>query len=461
MPRTEDCVTFEDLLHSISDTSCDAVELTRRALVLAQERASAYEVAANEREGIELSHAADRKLVEVLSAPSTLSMTRTIRSKLEEALREGSATSADPLREGVEAVLAHRLALALEETHGARFHAQLAAAGRRILEPHDLVPFSSPFNNPDDPFRAAYQGDLAPQPAKLGIPPGSLRSRARLCPTVPHAARLEWDPTWQVLDDLEPDSNVDAVLPGTTLDFDTDLERKVFFDVRPKQPATCTSRALELLSAADESGTPIVVLPEVCLDAAGLEEVACWVEEESTNICVAVCGSAHRPGDGCFDNVAFIAAPKEADTYRRVEQPKLVPFKIRPKKAEPELEEDIRRAGRTLVLLSGERHSLLVLICMDFIDTALGRFAADLRPSLVLVPACSETTGVFGTQAAAFAASQQSHVVVVNQHPGKGNPAASLLARPRRETHDILKTDASHTPGIRRISLSIGDWDVT
>jgi len=264
-------------------------------------------------------------------------------------------------------------------------------------------------------------------------------------------------PTWNVLDDIEPASVVAAVLPGTELRYETDLDRRVFFDAGPKQPAERTRRAIELLRQVDGTGAHLAILPELCLDSDGLDEVASWVETDSQELRVAVCGSAHHRRQARCDNLAVVASAKETGDYARVEQPKVVPFTLA--QGETALEEDIRRAGKTLTLLSGRQQSLLVLICMDFIDVSLSRFAEDLRPSLVLVPACSETTGVFGTTASQLAERGQAHVVVVNQHPGQGQPDAAILARPRRETSDVLKVDGSHEPGVRRIPLAEGEWE--
>ena len=122
-------------------------------------------------------------------------------------------------------------------------------------------------------------------------------------------------------------------------------------------------------------------------------------------------------------------------------------------------EEDIRRSGHTLRLLTGRWQSLLVLICKDFIDEALARFAADLRASLVLVPACSETTGVFASGASNLAQRRQAHGVVVNQRPGRGEGVSAIRARPRREAAATLHTAASPAPGLRWITLCDGPWD--
>ncbi|MEQ8456330.1 MAG: hypothetical protein RLO52_15795 [Sandaracinaceae bacterium] len=450
-------MTFAALMDALADRHVDAVELTRRALVLARSRGSQVELARNERVGIEVGHAATRAFVEGLSGPLTLDLPAQVRARLRAVAEEQVASVDAAVKGGVEGLVAQQLALALEEALGARFHDHLAAGGARTLDADDLLPFCSPFAQTDGQFRVVYRGDMAPRPDRLGATrPGTLASRGGLRPEVPHGAKLEWVPGWHVLDDLEPRSGVAALVLGTELAWDLDQDRRVFFDVRPRQPEVRRDEALALLAEADARGAHLAMLPELCLDAEGLAAVASWVEDSAENLRVAVCGSAHhRDGEG-LANLAVIAAPRE-DEPLRTQQPKITPFVLRV--GEVDLEEDIRRSGHTLRLLTGRWQSLLVLICKDFIDEALARFAADLRASLVLVPACSETTGVFASGASNLAQRRQAHVVVVNQRPGRGEGVSAILARPRREAAAILHTAASPAPGLRWITLCDGPWE--
>lgn len=171
--------------------------------------------------------------------------------------------------------------------------------------------------------------------------------------------------------------------------------------------------------------------------------------------------SSPRAAPGCSARTTFlISAVRESRDYERITQSKLVPFRM--PYDDGEIVEDIRRPGQEITLLSGPRCSLLVAICMDFIDQELSRLSHDLRPSLVLVPACTPTTGVFASTARDLAMRSQAHVVVVNQRaPGKGDPAAALIARPRREDEDGLDSvpaEGMVTPALRSTRLSEGAW---
>lgn len=457
---------IEELAKAIADPSFDAVELTRLALVVARSRTREFEVASNTDATIVIADEALRSFVHTLSggiAPrATIDLTPAIREDLRAHLRTAiEKVPAAELLAGLEGLVAHKLALALEEVFGPRFFDHLRAAGRRDLGPHDLLVFATPFRDPNDSFREAYESNLAPNPTSLGaIGPDALSRYARLTPELPHAAKLRWDPSWMVLDDIEPDSTAVTVFPCPfdELTRDDDEERKTFFHVRPTNSRERTDAALELVAQADAGGAHILLLPELCLDAEGLERLATWVEEEADSIKIAVCGSAHRERDGCRENVAIVAAPREMQDYCRVEQRKLTPFVLKRSSDGMHLEEDIRRVGHAIVLLSGRRSSALVLICRDFIDRDLSRLAQDLRPTFVFVPACSETTGPFHSVAYDLVSRFQAHVIVANQRPGEGDPDAALLARPRREGRDVVVADRNHDPGRRSIVLASGGW---
>ena len=457
--------SIDPLLAAIRDASCDAVELTRRALVFARAHEDAFHVASSTDEAIIAAGIAQRRFVAVLTEePCTVDLTPAVRAALAGALELALVKATAEAREGVEALVAHKLALALEEAFGPRFFDHLAAGGARLLGPDDLLAYASPFRDAQGAFRRAYGADLAPDPARLANRPDSLRAYGRLAPPVPHAARLRWAPTWTVLDDLTPGSAVVAVLPGTFEELEVPLEEhpegRRFFGVRPRDPARRLAVAQQLVAKADAADAHVVVLPEVCLHEAGLEALASWVESEARSIRVAVCGSAHRESSGARENVALIAAARESSDYARAEQPKLVPFAMRLRGET--IVEDIQHAGRTLTLLSGRRFSLLVVICMDLIDQDLSRLAHDLRPSLVLVPACTATTGPFESVARDLAARSQAHVVIANQRAeGRGEPDAALVARPRREGRDALHAspaDGADVPGVRRTTLTEGGW---
>lgn len=457
--------SIDALLAAIRDESCDAVELTRRALVFARAHDDAFHVASSTDEAIVAAGLAQRGFVSVLTGrPCTVDLTPEVRAGLAGAMESALAGAPAEGRSGLEALVAHKLALALEEAFGARFFDHLAAGGARVLGPDDMLAFASAFRDAKGAFRRAYGADLAPDPARLAQRPDSLRAYGRLAPQVPHAARLRWVPTWTVLDDLTPASTVVAVLPGTFDELEVPVEEhpegRRFFGVRPRDPARRLAIAEELVAKADAADAHVVLLPEVSLHEAGVEALARWVETEARSIRVAVCGSAHRAPEGVRENVALIAAAREGTDYARAEQPKLVPFVMRI--GQDAIVEDIQHAGRVLTFLSGRRFSLLVVICMDLIDQDLSRLAHDLRPSLVLVPACTATTGPFESVARDLAARSQAHVVIANQRAeGRGEPDAALVARPRREGRDAVcasPADGADVPGVRRTTLAEGGW---
>lgn len=453
---------LNEITSAIGDPANDAIELTRRCLVLARARRKDFDLAKQSEPVIVRSAEARKRMGVALGGRHVpIDLTPQSRAELCRILESAVGGVDSELLQGLEAVLAHDLALALEEVFGARFFDHLAAAGARELGSDDLVPLLSPFSEKDGPMRRAYRDDLAPRPSNLGVAPDSLLTRARLTPDVPHSARLRWIPSWASLDELGPESLVAVVSPGEFSDLDiptSDGEHGPrFFGARPRDATKRRDAARSLVEQADRAGAHVVVLPELSLDEQAQADVAEWIELHANSIRVAVCGSAHRDVDGDRQNVAFVAARRHSPDYQRIEQTKIVPFVWRT--PEKNYVEDIRRPGRVVSLLTGRRWSLLVLICMDFIDRDLARFAEDIRPTLVLVPACSETTGVFRSTAELIASRAQGHAVIANQPVpgGKKAAAAGIVSRPRRErTVHVVPTGTP--PETHWATLAHGRW---
>jgi len=460
--------SFEELCSAILSPEHDAVEITRRALLCSRERTVAFDLAQSNDEATRAGSTLLRDLLHILTVqPLSLDLSDQAREELGEAVRSvGSAGGTD--RDGLEAISAHTLALALEEVFGTRFFFHLAALGERFLGENDLLIQSSPFVEKYSPFRSAYRKRLTPDPYNLGARGADrLRSRGRLMPNVPHGAQLRWIPSWTALDDLRPGSLITIVIPGQYEDLapptqESRAERRWFFGVWPKDPAACAETAMRIVQDADAAGAQIVVLPEVCLTREGVDGLADWIEQKANHILVAVCGSCHEESAGVRRNVAYIASSSKAPEYNRVAQAKIVPYVRRTDGVE--YIEDIRCSEPEICLLSGREWSLLTLICMDFVDDRLATLAQNLRPTLVLVPACTETTGVFATTAQQLSVRAQAHVVIANQNvsiDGGTKAAVAMISRPLRE-HPAVTIDDSdgsvEIPGIRTTRLATGEW---
>jgi len=103
---------LSELLDGITDDSCDAVELTRRALVLARSRTDAVDGAANDSAGIVIGDEALRGFIEALSPRLTLDLTRRVREAIRAVLQTTCEESPEALQPGIEGLAAQKLALA-------------------------------------------------------------------------------------------------------------------------------------------------------------------------------------------------------------------------------------------------------------------------------------------------------------------------------------------------------------
>jgi len=315
----------------------------------------------------------------------------------------------------------------------------------------------SPFNAAD--FRKSY-GAVGTPPFKLDRSVDATPGAVLVPNEIPHAARLFVHPSWHGLDSLAPDTQVACCFPsGADLDAAIkDLEEKRFFGATPRNPKRQLEVALELVKKADAQELGIVMLPELCLDSDGVEAVAAWVADNAKNISLAVCGTHHTAASGTRSNVAVIASSL-APTVR---QAKLTGMDWRPQDCPYELREDIETVGTQLLLLTGQSWSALVLICRDFIDRELGAFAAALRTSLLLVPACSPRTVDFQGTAAELASKAQTHVVVANKcDDSPEEPDLALLTRPVSNGNESLIRLGSRgvpLPNKAGTALNRGSW---
>jgi hypothetical protein len=463
---------FQSLLSSLSAPFCGAVEMVRLALLFARDHDNAFELALGDDAVLARCSDLKRAITALLTErPLTLDLSDAVRAAVVTEMKkatDGAAPGGD--REMHEAFAAHATATVLEECFGFGFHDHLAAHGSRVLGPDDLIPFCSPFSAKGGRFRGAYgKNRLTPNPTSIGAKGPEQLTRVRLAPRVPHAANLHWVPRWDVLDDLQPESLICAILPGSysELHQPEGEERngmRYFFGVAPSNPAERTAAALKLVGDADRAGAHVIVLPEVCLTRDGVEQVASWVERSAENICVAVCGSCHDDSEDVRRNFTVIASPRESSSYERVRQSKIVPFVRR---TGPDAHEDIRHGERSLHLISGRDWSLLALICMDFIDEKIEAFAQAVRATLVLVPACTATTGVFASTASTLATRAQAHVVIANQdvpsEPQTGAPSVCIIARPLREHHLVITEQIAPTgfaQGVLKTRLHGGSWSL-
>ena len=448
--------TFGELRAAIAGTA-DGIEITRIALCVAHTYRDAFEGFAHSAPGTRLSAAVLQPAGALLGGVG-VDLTPSVRTGLL-AIIGKTKTATDVARQ---AVVAQAIAEALEASLESRFVTHLAASGRRELSPGDLIPYISPFGlmraKGEAPFAQAFAGTLSTNPARLASRrPGQLTRRARLVTELPPRVRLVWDPDWTELDALMPASKAAAVVPGTFADLKTtfDDENARFFPVTPKNPAASVSAALAHLASAEASGSAIAVLPELCVDEAGAVAIADWVETNAKHLSLVVCGSFHRELSGVRENVAIVTGAGRA-REGRIEQPKLRPF-VFPLDGR-DFTEDITEVERVVTIFSGRWWSALALVCIDFINDDVKRFAEDLRPALVLVPACTAKSDVFHATALSHAARGQAHTIFANLN-ATGGAETAIISRPTRVPSAVIRTVSADFASVHVTPLGeLADW---
>lgn len=369
------------------------------------------------------------------------------------------ADSAHASQDSARILVIRRLAEAIDETHGHRIAAAWTVVGNKDLRPGDLVPIFSPFGS--KMFCESYGRSPGTPTFKLRRD-GDATRRAVLVPkALPHSIRLVTSRGWTGLDAIEASTRIACAVPSgadVLAPPKINEETKRYFGVSPRDPSRQRDVALQLVQKADASGAGIVVLPEVCLDAAGIRDVAEWAQISARSIFMAICGTHHTVADGSQRNVAFVASRFSP----ALQQSKVIGMEWKPPGASHSLREDVENIDTPVVLITAQSWSAIILICRDFIDVSLSRLAADLRISLILVPACSPRTTDFRATAESLASTAQAHVIVANMCDiGSDKPDVAIAARPVTSGNDYANYAERHNhqlPCVLYCSLNSGPW---
>lgn len=322
-----------------------------------------------------------------------------------------------------EVLIARTLADALDEAIGHRFVACFRERRQWRLQPGDPFPVGEPA------LRDVFGRHLTTHPDVRDLP---IDRTARLA-IAPDADGVELvldlDAGLAVPD---PNATIAVCLPIATpmseLVWDADPARGQFYGVRPRDPAALGESVRTLLAEALTAEAAIVVFPELSIDAASLEEVARAVAAAPHKPLV-VAGSRHAIIDGDPRNEATLLVGDVA--YRAH---KFNPFLL------GDMVEGIRTAPAQLTMrgaVDGNGRyawSVAVLICKDFLSLGAHQVLTAARPALVIVPAMTERTAVFETDAMGLTGSTQGTCIVVNQVDPqpvtREDAAVAILSRP-------------------------------
>lgn len=354
------------------------------------------------------------------------------------------------------AQVARTAAEALDDACGELYAEAFRRRGRWLLAPGEPYPpvavdlvrlfgrelISHPASRGDDDVDRTARLALAPDSGGLEVeisfahlhelaPPAADAKIAVILPLARPTEELIWDD-----------------VPGAAV--------RSFFHVRPRDPIGVAARACALLDVAVARGASLAILPELCLDVAGVAAVRAHLAARGWPLALVAAGSAHSIVDGAPVNLATVILRGGAELTHA----KFNPF------TSPVLGEEAIRttpARVTVHVAADERgrpaFSYALLICKDLLSRFARDALAELRPGLILVPAWSGKTTSFELDIHGLIGATQSAVVLANQADPTDDAGASVVvvARPTRtETVTVVRRGEVKPPQCLVFHLATG-----
>jgi len=206
-------------------------------------------------------------------------------------------------------------------------------------------------------------------------------------------------------------------------------DRPVFHDVRPVASTDVAARVTALVAEACALEATILVFPELSVDERALDAIRAALADAATPPALVFAGSRHVVAAGARHNLATMIAGAIEVTHTKfnpyfageqLEDIALVPAEVRAHG----LVDDLGRLAFAITLL----------VCKDFVAPGAQHALEALRPSLVVVPAWSQKTSIFESDAMGLTGKTQAIVVIANQADesalGEEDPAILILTRP-------------------------------
>jgi len=354
----------------------------------------------------------------------------------------GGAGATAPAR----AAVARLVAEALDEALGHRYVSIFRRRGEWRIAPGEAFPVVQP------DLRRLFSTEHGPNAALVTLPdrretPIDRTRRLALAPAADGIA-LALDLSHAVhAAPPPPGATIAAALPiaAPTRELDwtevrpvarpgngDDRPRPVFHDVRPVAPTDVAARVERLVEDACAQRASLLVFPELSVDDVALARLRAVLARTRTPPALCIAGSRHVRAGGELRNVATAIA--QAGRAGEATHAKFNPYF-----AGEQLEDiavvpaEVR--GHGVVDDIGRLvFATVVLICKDFLAPGAQHALETLRPSLVVVPAWSQKTAIFESDAVGLTGKTQAIVVIVNQAdpapPGAEDPAILVITRP-------------------------------
>jgi predicted amidohydrolase len=194
---------------------------------------------------------------------------------------------------------------------------------------------------------------------------------------------------------------------------------------------------LALLAQAKGEGADIAVLPELSLPDPGALQKGLEANPENYPPLV-VAGSAHcSTGTAAGDEIRSNESRVYLDGKCVAIAHKHHPFVTKDLLGEPYPEgisEDLTGEQKTIMVLSGSRTRIAVVICADLNDLQIPQLLVAAGVNLLLVPAMTEKIGSFNAPLSAIAGHCQGICAIANTRWGDaGKPFLCMVSVPRED----------------------------
>ena len=294
------------------------------------------------------------------------------------------------------------------------------------------------------PIPQALEGVLTPKQETLNrggllreLPyslfPFSAQEQVRVVLDFGHKERID-ELTWDGQEALPAIATLHPRRGGDVEVHEVDRRRRRFFDVVPRhwdEEAT-----LDLLASV-KGEAQIAVLPELSLPAPGELGGGLGKEPEKYPGLI-VAGSAHtrngaadNPGNEIRSNESRVYLDGRCVAVARKHHP-FATKEINGEVYPAELSEDLTGEQKTIMVLSGQKSRVAVVICADLDDEQIPRLLQAAGVNVLLVPAMTRKIGPFNPPICAIAGFCQGIAVIANTRWAEdGKPFLSMLAVPR------------------------------
>lgn len=218
----------------------------------------------------------------------------------------------------------------------------------------------------------------------------------------------------------------------------------------PEQQATNVDRVID---AGLASGATVLALPELSTARDVPPMLRDRLERFDDKVRLIVAGSCHEPAGEAWTNTCLGVISDGPDYLRH---DKLVPVELRD--AGVPRKEAVEAFAHPITIYAAAGVRLAILICRDYLDQGVGRVLDALGVNLILVPAMSDRTDGFATNAHGHVAATQAVSFVVNgplSWHGDAVVPAAVLAQPIVQSTVVELMPPAATPAVEARTLLV------